>query len=222
MFVGHFAPAIVLASRKDAPSLPVLFFGAQLVDWGFFTLLLFGVEQMRIVPGITVMNPFDLYHMPYTHSLLGSLLWAALFAILIFAFTRKRGDALIGAMFGAVIVLSHWFLDWLVHRPDLTLLGVPPKLGLGLWNHPWIEIPLELGITFGALWLYARMARPDRKRLFVFAGLLLGLQLTDWLSPPPPGVSPMLSVMAMTAYALATLCAWWVDRSRRDKVRWAS
>jgi hypothetical protein len=50
--------------------LPV-FIGAQLVDWAFFALLLTGVEKMRVTPGISVMNPMDLYHMPYTHSLLG-------------------------------------------------------------------------------------------------------------------------------------------------------
>mgnify|MGYP003863924819 CR=1 FL=1 len=31
--------------------------------------------------------------------------------------------------------------------PDLTIAGSPPKLGLGLWNHPAIEMPLEIGIT---------------------------------------------------------------------------
>ncbi len=216
MFIGHFAPAIIASTRKDAPSLPVLFLGAQLVDWGFFTLLLFGIEKMKMDPGITVMNPYDLYHMPYTHSLLGSALWAGCFAGILYILTRQRMAALIG---GAV-VLSHWFLDWLVHRPDLTLLGAPPKLGLGLWNHRLIEMPLEIGITFGALWLYAKMARPDRTRLLTLGGLLLALQLVEWYGPKLPEVTPMVSIMALSAYAAATFAAWWVDRSRSDKPRW--
>lgn len=216
MFIGHFAPAIVAATHKDSPNLPTLFFGAQLVDWGFFTLLLFGVENMRIVPGITVMNPFDLYHMPYTHSVLGSTLWAVVFAILVYSVTRRWKAALIG---GAV-VMSHWVLDWLVHGPDLTLIGSPPKWGLGLWNHPGIEMPLELAITGGALWLYARVAKPDSKRLVTLAILLLAVQAMDWFGPPPAAVTPVLSVMALSAYALLTLAAWWVDGSRRDR-HWA-
>ncbi len=51
MFIGHFAPALLAATRKDAPSLPVLFVAAQLVDWAFFGLLIAGVEKARITPG---------------------------------------------------------------------------------------------------------------------------------------------------------------------------
>lgn len=108
------------------------------------------------------MNPMDLYHMPITHSLLGSAGFAAAFAGLIWLVSKDRTAALIG---GAV-VLSHWFLDLLVHVPDLTLAGSPPKLGFGLWNHPMIEMPLELGITLGALWWYAKVHQPDRFRYF--------------------------------------------------------
>ena len=138
MFIGHWAPAIIAATHKDSPSLPLLFIAAQLVDWAFFLFLMFGVESMRITPGISVMNPMDLYHMPYTHSLIGSAVWASIFAALIFGVSQSRNAALIGAL----VVLPHWFLDLLVHIPDLTIAGSPPKLGLGLWNHPSIEIPL--------------------------------------------------------------------------------
>ena len=46
--------------------------------------------------GISVMNPMDLYHMPYTHSLLGSAVFGALFAALIWIASRNRTAALIG------------------------------------------------------------------------------------------------------------------------------
>ncbi|MFN9376805.1 MAG: hypothetical protein ACK564_07235, partial [Novosphingobium sp.] len=153
MFIGHWAPALAAAAAsKRSPGIGTLFIAAQLVDWAFFALLLVGVEQMRFSPGISVMNPMDLYHIPITHSLLGSAGFAAALAGLIWLVSKYRTAALIG---GAV-VLSHWFLDLLVHVPDLTLAGSPPKLGFGLWNHPMIEMPLELGITMGALWWYAK------------------------------------------------------------------
>ena len=218
MFIGHWAPAMVAATRKDAPSLPTLFLAGQFVDWAFFGLVIVGVEKMRIEPGITKMNALDLYHMPYTHSLLGTCLFAALFAAIVYAVTRKKAAASIA---GAVVI-SHWFLDWLVHRPDLTLLGAPPKLGLGLWNHPALEMPLELGLTFGALAMYAAWKKSDPKRLLVFAALLLAIQLFDWFSPPPPsdGIT-MLSFMAFLGYGVVTLAAWWVDRSSDRKPRWS-
>jgi len=213
MFIGHFAPAMIAARHKDAPSLPVLFIGAQLVDWAFFGLLLTGAEKMRVTPGISAMNPMDLYHMPYTHSLLGSAIFALAFGALIFAATRNRT----GALIAAAVVLSHWFLDLLVHVPDLTLAGSPPKMGFGLWNHPSIEMPLELALTFGSLWLYAKIAKPKVLPLTSLAGVLLLLQAVNWFGPVEPEVTAGTSLLAFFAFGLATLLAWWVYRSESRK-----
>lgn len=209
MFIGHWAPAIAVAARRPAPSLGVLFIAAQLVDWAFFGFLLLGVEHMRVTPGISAMNPMDLYHMPYTHSLLGSAAFAAGFAALVWFGSRDRAATLLA---GAV-VLSHWFLDLLVHVPDLTLAGSPPKLGLGLWNHPPVEMPLELGIIFGALWLYARARNPSKLRLAVLAVVLLLLQAINWFGPVEPEVTAGTSLLAFFAYGMATVAAWWMGKS---------
>ncbi len=209
MFIGHWAPAMVAATHKQAPSLPVLFVAAQLVDWAFFLFLMFGIEAMRVTPGISVMNPMDLYHMPYTHSLLGSAAWAAGFGALIFAFSRNRTAAIIGAL----VVLSHWFLDLLVHIPDLTIAGGPPKLGFGLWNHPAIEMLLELGLTFGALWFFARTRKLDMDALFTLAGVMLLFQSFNWFGPVEPEVTLGTSLLALFAYGIVTLASWWVARS---------
>jgi hypothetical protein len=209
MFIGHWAPAMVAATHKDAPSMPVLFVAAQLVDWAFFLLLMFGIESMRVTPGISVMNPMDLYHMPYTHSLLGSAVWAAGFGALIFAVSQSRTAAFIAAL----VVLSHWFLDLLVHVPDLTIAGNPPKLGFGLWNHPAIEMPLELLVTFGALWIYAHKAKPKIVPLLLLAVIMLALQAFNWFGPVEPEVTLGTSLLALFAYWLVTLAAWWVARS---------
>jgi hypothetical protein len=209
MFIGHFAPAFVAATHKKAPSLPVLFVAAQFVDWLFFAFLLTGTEAMRLTPGISVMNPLDLYHMPYTHSLAGSAGFAVLFGGLVWLVTQKRT----GAIIAAVVVLSHWFLDLLVHVPDLTLAGNDPKLGLGLWNHPMIEMPLELILTFGALWLYARERKPGRVPLLALGGIMLALQLFNWFGPIEPEVTTGTSLLAFVAFGLITLAAWWAARN---------
>jgi hypothetical protein len=209
MFIGHWAPAMVAATHKQAPSLPVLFIAAQLVDWAFFLFLMFGIEAMRVTPGISVMNPMDLYHMPYTHSLLGSAGWAAGFGALIYAVTRNRAASTIGAL----IVLSHWFLDLLVHVPDLTIAGSPPKLGFGLWNYPAIEMPLELVLTFGALWIYARKAKPKTAALLTLGTIMLALQAFNWFGPVEPEVTLGTSLLALFAYGVVTLASWWVARS---------
>lgn len=57
MFIGHFAPALAArAASPESPRLGTLFLAGQLVDWAFFTFAIFGIERLRIVPGITVMN----------------------------------------------------------------------------------------------------------------------------------------------------------------------
>jgi hypothetical protein len=209
MFIGHWAPALVVAAQPRSPGLTTLFVAAQLVDWAFFAFLLLGVEHMRVSPGISVMNPMDLYHMPFTHSLAGSMAFAGIFAALLWM--PKRDN--IAAFLGAAVVLSHWFLDLLVHVPDLTIAGAPPKLGFGLWNYPAIEMPLELAITFGALWYYARARRPAMLRLLVVVGILLLLQAVNWFGPVESEVTAGTSLLAMFAYGLATLAAWWMARS---------
>jgi hypothetical protein len=212
MFIGHFAPAMVAAVHKEAPSLPVLMIAGQFVDWLFFGFLLAGVEQMRVSPGITVMNPMDLYHMPITHSLTGGIGWALLFGLVVALFNRQK--AMKAALIAGAVVLSHWFLDVLVHAPDMTMNGGPPKLGLGLWNHPMIEMPLELAITFGALWFYGRKTGAASMPLLALGGVLLLLQAVNWFGPPPTQVDAGLSLLAFFAFGLATLVSWWVHRSR--------
>jgi hypothetical protein len=213
MFIGHWAPALAVAARPKAPGIGLLFVAAQLVDWVFFTLLIFGVERMRFSPGISAMNPMDLYHMPYTHSLLGSLVVGGGVTVVIWALTKNRTAAL---LVGAVVV-SHWFLDLLVHVPDLTLAGSPPKLGFGLWNHPAIEMPLELGITFGALWLYVRAKRPAALRTGILAAVLLALQLFNWFGPVEPEVTLGTSLLALVAFGLTALLAWWMGKSAANQ-----
>lgn len=216
MFIGHWAPALAAAAAsKKAPPLALLFIGAQLVDWAFFALLLLGVEDMRFSPGISVMNPMDLYHMPYTHSLLGAAAFAgAVWLVRSLALRDK-----LGALIGAGVVLSHWFLDLLVHVPDLTLAGSPPKLGLGLWNYPWIEMPLELALTFGALWWYWKARNPAPGRALVLGAVLLLLQAINWFGPVESEVTAGTSVLAFFAFGLATLAAWWMGKSARKPAR---
>ncbi len=215
MFIGHWAPALAVAARRPVPTIGVLFIAAQLIDWAFFAFLLLGVEHMRFSPGISAINPMDLFHMPYTHSLLGAALFGAVFAALVGALTKDRTAALLT---GAVVV-SHWLLDLLVHVPDLTLAGSPPKLGFGLWNHPALEMPLELGITFGALWLYARARRPAALRVWTLAAILLALQLFNWFGPVEPEVTLGTSLLAFVAYGLVTVTAWWMGKSAAPSAR---
>lgn len=211
MFIGHFAPALAARAMTDeAPRLGTLFIAAQLIDWAFFTFALVGVEHMRIVPGITAMNGYDLYHMPFTHSLLATVGWALGFAAVIYWMTRNS----VAAVWTAIVVAAHWLLDLLVHRPDLTLAGGEDKFGLGLWNSPWIAMPLELGIVGLAFWWYVRRTKgPLVPPLALIAAMLL-FQAIDWFGPKPTEATALTYLIPLFAYAVLTALAWWTGTTR--------
>lgn len=218
MFIGHYSAAFVAATSPKAPRLGTLFVAAQLVDLAFFSFVLLGVEHMRLVPGITAMNPMDLYNMPWTHSLIGALAWSAGFALLIRLWMRSNAAALIG---GAV-VFSHWLIDLLVHRPDLTLAGGPPPFGLGLWNYPAIEMPLELILAYGTLAWFTRRTRGPWMPVAALAVAMAAFQAFNWFGPEPATIvdppPPSLAILGLLAYVLLALLAWWVSLTRQLKV----
>ncbi|MEE4206803.1 MAG: hypothetical protein V2I39_10950 [Erythrobacter sp.] len=212
MFIGHFAPAFAAAALSErSPRLGTLFVAAQLVDWAFFSLALVGVEKMRVEPGATAMVPFDLYHMPYTHSLLGCLAFAVGFAIVVGLAQRNP----VGGAIGGGVVLSHWLLDWLTHAPDLTLAGSPPAFGLGLWNWPLVAIPLELGITLLAFFFYLRRTRGPVGQPVILLAALLFMQVVNWFAHHPAEAGAFLYLQALFAFAVLTALAWWVGENRQ-------
>lgn len=212
MFIGHFAPAFIAAAHPKAPNLALLIIAAQLVDFGFFGLALLGIENFRITPGITVMNPLDLYDMPYTHSMVGAAVWATGFGAIIYAFTKN----ITGAIIAAAVVISHWFLDLLVHGPDLTVAGSPPKLGFGLWNHPTIAMPLEFIITFGALAFYIVKTQKISKpyALYMMIAVLLLFQAFDWFAPKPETADAGLMISALLSFTIVTMISYWLSTTR--------
>jgi hypothetical protein len=217
MFIGHYGPAFLAATSRRAPKLGTLFIAAQLLDFGFFGLMLAGIEHMRLVPGITVMNPMDLYDMPWTHSLVGALVWSVGFVLLLWLGQKRVSVALIG---GAV-VFSHWLLDLLVHRPDLTLAGSPPAYGFGLWNLPVIEMPLEAACAFGGLVLFSTRTRPvgrvGRWPVILLALTMIAFEDIDWFAPKPTAVTAAIPLGALFAYSVLAALAWWVGRTQELK-----
>lgn len=214
MFIGHYAPAFAARGlTSEAPKLGTLFVAAQLVDLAFFAFVILGVEHLRLVPGITAMNPMDLYDMPYTHSLLGTFAFSAVFGIWVF----WRARNLVAASWAALVVLSHWLLDFLVHRPDLTLAGGHEKFGLGLWNAPMIEIPLELGITLLAFWFYISRTKGPIVPPIILIVVMLAFQAINWFGPPPTEAGAGMALTALFAYGVMTVLAAWVGSTRWHK-----
>lgn len=188
MFIGHYAPAFVGKTIAKSVPLWVLFAAVQLVDIGWSVFIATGVEHARVIDGFTASNDFDLYDMPWTHSLLMAGVWAAVAGYswsLIAGSDKRIGGIVVGAA-----VFSHWLIDLLVHVPDLALYpGSDIKLGFGIWNNEPLAIGLELAIFLIGLTLYVTATRSKstfgKVWPFIGGGLLLALYGVGLTASPP-------------------------------------
>jgi len=212
MFIGHFA--VGFAAKRAAPrlSLAVLFAAAQFADLLWPVLVALGIEQVRIQPGITAFTPLDFISYPYSHSLLLLCVWGAVFGAICAAVVRDRRVWFV--VFA--LVVSHWVLDWITHRPDMPLYPGSAKVGLGLWNSIPGTIVVEVAMFILGVWIYARSTRArDRlgtRAFAAFVGFLLAAYAAN-LGPPPPSVAALVWV-GIAGAAVFLLWTWWFDRHR--------
>ncbi len=215
MFVGHFA--LGFAAKRAAPklSLALLFAACQLADilWPVFVAA--GLETVRIAPGTTAFTPLDFVSYPYSHSLVALCLWAALLGSACWlSGVSVRVSFLVGGL-----VVSHWVLDFLTHRPDMPVYPGGPRWGLGLWNSVPATLIVELVLFAGGVWLYARATRArDPIGRWSFAGLvgfLLVAYVANIAGGPPPSVTAIY-VAGIAGALLLIIWSWWADRHRES------
>ena len=235
MFLGHFGMAMGAKAVAPGPSLGTTIMAAQWADgiWPVFVLL--GLENVAIAAGVaralsdralpstigfdarwadllTRVTPLDFVSYPYTHSLVADIVWAALFA-LVYGGLRRDWR---GAFWLAALVLSHWVLDVVAHRPDMPIWPDGPKVGLGLWNSLPATLVVEFALFGIGAWLYARAA-PARDRIGTvsfraFVAALTIIYLASVFGPPPPSER----ALAITGVLGWLFVAWgyWIERHR--------
>jgi hypothetical protein len=213
VFIGHFG--VALAAKRIAPrtSLGTLVMAAQFVDLIWPVFLLLSIERVIVAPGTTAVTPLDFLNYPLSHSLLADLGWASLFAGI---YKLVKHDSR-GAICLWFVVISHWLLDALTHRPDLPLYpGSRTYVGLGLWNSVFWTIIVEGAIFLIGAGIYSRATHPrDRVGAFAFrsfVSLLVLIYLMNIFGSPPPSEK----AVAWGSFSLWLLVLWayWLDRHR--------
>ena len=213
MLIGHFG--VAFAAKRVAPEVSVgtTIFAACFLDALWPILLLAGIERVEIVPGITRITPLDFVYYPWSHSLVAALVWGALFGAAYWLIRRNARNAL---WLGALVV-SHWVLDWIVHRPDLPLYpGEPRAHGLGLWNSLAVTMALEWATFLGGVYVFVRSSRPlDRTGSIAFWVLvvLLGVAYLAAVFGPPPPSWQVVAYSGFIGYVMV-IWGWWIDRHR--------
>lgn len=220
MYIGHYGVAFAFKGLWRSISLGLLFIAIQFVDilWAIFVLV--GREVVNIVPGITAASPLDFVRFPYSHSLVASFVWAgAAYALFRFAPSEQQSERGKVALVMGVAVLSHFFLDVIVHRPDLPLLdGGSPKIGLGLWNNALAAYAVEGAILLAGLALYLRSTAGatgvGRYGTVAFTAGLLVLNAFSIFGPPLP-TPQFLAAFALITYLAFAGVAYWLDRKTK-------
>jgi len=213
MFIGHFAMGMGAKPLAPKTSLGTLFLATQFIDllWPIFLLL--GLESVAIEEGNTVVTPLDFTSYPISHSLLMVLAWGLLFSIIYNQLQKYTKGALVLGL----LVISHWFLDLIVHRPDLPLFpGDSPMVGLGLWNS-LIGTALVEGLLFVAgIFIYLTSTKAKNKKgiigFWALIAFLTLINISNLAGPPPPDVN-MIAWAGMLQWLLV-IWAYWIDHNR--------
>lgn len=216
MFLGH--AALGFAAKRVTPrtNLGWLLTAPYLADLLWPVFLLLGWEHVRIDPGNTPVTPLDFVSYPWSHSLLMLVVWGVVLGGIYFAIRRDaRGAWIIGAL-----VVSHWLLDFIAHRPDMPL--VPwggPKLGLGLWYSKRDTMTTEdVMLAVGVAW-YIHGTRAKSWLGHLALGSLLALLLFAYFSAvngPPPPTEHAIALFGLVGFVFIPW-AMWIDATHEEK-----
>src|SRR2546429_156572 len=148
MFVGHYSVAFAVRTEQNKIPLWVLFVAVQFLDYIWATLVLLGIEKLRVIKGFTAGSMLDSYFHPYSHSLIAAVLWSGVAGLCYKLLCRwcgygytKSAALIIGAA-----VFSHWILDLIAHPRDLPIYDNTAKVGFGLWNYRDPEFAFEIAL----------------------------------------------------------------------------
>jgi hypothetical protein len=213
MFIGHFGAGLAAKGIDRKPSLGTSLMAAQFVDLLWPVLLLLGIESVKIEPGVTVVTPLNFVYYPFTHSLFSGIFWGIGFGVVYYLLKMDiRSSLLLGAL-----VVSHWVLDYIVHRADLPIVPWSDfKAGLGLWNSMPLTIIIE-GLIFIAgagIYLISTKAR-NKTGAYSLWGLLIFLIViyySNLVSSPPPS-DKAIGWVGLSQWIII-VWGYWIDRNR--------
>jgi membrane-bound metal-dependent hydrolase YbcI (DUF457 family) len=150
--INHAATALVVKKRYPQTPMWLLLISVQLVEllWVGFNYL--GIEYSTIEDEVTSVTDVHLTHMPYSHSILSTLLLASITWFVISKWFKKPEFAI-----AAVIAISsHLLLDLMTHNQDIALAPFTSleKLGLSLYAVPLLAFAAETLYGIFCWWVY--------------------------------------------------------------------
>jgi membrane-bound metal-dependent hydrolase YbcI (DUF457 family) len=198
----------------------VLFIAVQFLDYIWATLVLLGIEKLRVIKGFTAGSMLDSYYHPYSHSLIAAIAWSGVAALVYKTILREKASKSAAVIVG-LAVFSHWVLDFIAHPRDLPIYDNTLKVGLGMWNYRDPEFALEIALVAGGILFYlGRNVMPAiRKKVVVGFGIvLLVVQIGDTYVPRTPLSDKATAMGIWIFYTLFVVMAFFLEKigSRRQ------
>jgi hypothetical protein len=217
MFVGHYSVAFAAKSERNKIPLWALFIAVQFLDYIWATLVLLGIEKLRVIKGFTAGSILDSYFHPYSHSLVTAILWSVAAAIGYQVFRSRHGChyTKYAGMIVGLAVFSHWVLDLVAHPRDLAIYDNTWKVGFGLWNYRDPEFALEIGLLGAGILLYlTRNAMPVVRKTAViaFGAALVVIQIGDTYVPRNPLTAKQTVMGVWIFYTLFVVVAFLIEK----------
>ena len=225
MFVGHYSVAFAAKSEKNKIPLWVLFIAVQFLDYIWATLVLLGIEKLRVIKGFTAGSMLDSHFHPYSHSLIAAILWSVVAAIVYKTVCSRHGCLYrkCAALIVGLAVFSHWVLDLIAHPRDLAIYDNRWKVGFGLWNYRDPEFALEIGLLgVGIMLCLTRNAMPAFRKgaVIAFGVALVVIQIGDTYVPRNPLTDKATAMGVWIFYTLFVVVAFLIEKigSRRQTI----
>ncbi len=223
MFVGHYSVAFALKTERNKIPLWVLFVAVQFLDYIWATLVLLGIEKLRVIKGFTAGSMLDSYYHPYSHSLIAAVLWSSVAAIGYkplcswLGYSYRRSAALVVG----VAVFSHWILDLVAHPRDLPIYDNRWKVGFGFWNYRGLEFGLEITLLAAGIIFYLTrnaMSAARKGAVIGFGVALVVVQIGDTFVPRVPLSDRATAMGVWIFYTLFVVVAFLLENigSRRQ------
>ena len=228
MFVGHYSVAFACRTERNRIPLWVLFVAVQFLDYIWATLVLLGIEKLRVIKGFTAVSMLDSYFHPYSHSLITAMIWSVVAAFVYrtvcsrhpfdsaqgrLSHYNKSAPLIIG-----LAVFWHWILDLVAHPRDLPIYDNTAKVGFVFWNYRDPEFALEIALLDGGIALYlTRNAMPaiNKGAVIAFGIALVIVQIRRHVRAAKPLNDKATAMGVWIFYTLFVIVAFAIEKIGR-------
>jgi hypothetical protein len=215
--INHVSAALIF--KKKYPTVSIIWFllCVQLVEYFWIIFNYIGLEITTTENTVRYIGDIHLAHMPFSHSLLTTLILSAI-TYLIIRFLMKNTKL---ALIISLAIASHFILDLLVHAKDLPLwyFTIYPKFGTNLYpDLPYVAYFVELLFGTFCWWYY------KGSKLLLTIIIIFNLLNFTTFSPHIVGLEkyfanqPMLLTSVILIQILTTtFFIWYYSKKSLDK-----